>query len=120
VLTYNGDQRWTPEHDADAAMAQAFRAHQRRDKGFGAAAGPDAAQLLRETFLAASYSVTEADSAWRLGAGDRKLMNELAHGFARAVAETGLVAPAAVAGWSGIARSGAIVGHTDMLALPPD
>ena len=43
VLTYNGEQRWTPKHDADAAMASAFRAHQTRDKGFGEAAGPDGA-----------------------------------------------------------------------------
>ena len=40
VLTYDGDQRWTPEHEADAALASAFHAHQRRDKGFGPAAGP--------------------------------------------------------------------------------
>ena len=40
VLTYDGDQRWLPEHEADAAMADAFHAHQLRDKGFGEAAGP--------------------------------------------------------------------------------
>ena len=32
VLTYDGDQRWTPEHEIDAAMLQAFHAHQGTDK----------------------------------------------------------------------------------------
>ena len=49
VLTYNGQQRWTPKHEADAAMASAFRAHQTRDKGFGDAAGPMAPALLSAT-----------------------------------------------------------------------
>ena len=70
VLTYDGDQRWTPEHEADAAMAEAFHAHQARDKGFGAAAGPHAPDALGEAFTSAGYSVDEADSAWRLGEDD--------------------------------------------------
>ena len=40
VLTYDGDQRWTPEHEADAAMAAAFRAHQRATRASAPAAGP--------------------------------------------------------------------------------
>ena len=39
VLTYDGDQRWMPEHEADAGLLAAFHAHQRRDKGFGPARG---------------------------------------------------------------------------------
>src|SRR5262245_54032210 len=31
VLTYDGDQRWTPEHEADPQMADAFHVHQMRD-----------------------------------------------------------------------------------------
>ena len=42
VLTYNGVQRWTPRHELDAAMADAFHAHQMTDKGFGFSAGPKA------------------------------------------------------------------------------
>ena len=82
VLTYNGQQRWTPKHDADAAMASAFRAHQTRDKGFGDAAGPMAPALLSAAFDAAGYSVSEGDSAWRLEAGDETLIAELVPGFA--------------------------------------
>lgn len=119
VLTYDGDQRWLPGHDADAAMRQAFHAHQRRDKGFGAAAGPAAPDLLREGFTAVGYSVSAADSAWRLGRGDAALIAELAGGFADAVAETGALEPARLAAWRAVARTGAVVGHADTLALAP-
>jgi SAM-dependent methyltransferase len=119
VLTYDGDQRWTPERDADAAMLEAFHAHQRRDKGFGAAAGPDAPELLSEAFLAAGYSVMEADSAWRLGSGDRELIGQLGQGFTTAIGETGLVDAAMISRWSAATHTAAIIGHADTLALPP-
>jgi SAM-dependent methyltransferase len=118
VLTYNGKQRWTPKHEADAAMASAFRAHQVRDKGFGEAAGPMAPSLLSAAFDAAGYTVSEGDSAWRLEAGDEALVAELVPGFARAVRETGLVPEPKIAAWLKQARTGALVGHTDTLALP--
>jgi SAM-dependent methyltransferase len=119
VLTYDGDQRWTPEHDADAAMAEAFHAHQTRDKGFGAAAGPNAPDALGEAFTNAGYSVEEADSAWRLEEADAALIADLARGFTGAVRETGQVGAQLISDWSAITRTAAIVGHTDTLALPP-
>ena len=119
VLTYDGDQRWTPEHDADPVLAEAFHAHQRRDKGFGPAAGPDAPDALSEAFSGVGYSVFEGDSAWRLGPGEQELITELAGGFADAVRETGLVDATIIAQWRAITRTGAIVGHADTLALPP-
>jgi SAM-dependent methyltransferase len=119
VLTYDGDQRWTPEHEADAALLEAFNAHQKSDKGFGTAAGPDAADTLSEAFSAAGYSVEEGDSAWRLKADDAALIADLAAGFADAAAETGLVDAATLASWRSVTRTGAVVGHTDTLALPP-
>ena len=119
VLTYNGAQRWTPKHEADAAMAAAFRRHQTGDKGFGAAAGPMAPALLAAAFDAAGYWVNDGDSGWRLEAGDEALIAELAAGFAAAVRETGLVPDAKVADWMAVSRTGALVGHTDTLALPP-
>jgi SAM-dependent methyltransferase len=119
VLTYDGDQRWTPEHEADAALAEAFHAHQRRDKGFGPAAGPDAPDAISEAFSRAGYAVQEGDSAWRLGPSDATLVAELAAGFADAVRETGQVDSAMIDTWRAITRAGAVVGHADTLALPP-
>jgi SAM-dependent methyltransferase len=118
VLTYDGDQRWTPEHEADAIMAEAFHAHQASDKGFGAAAGPQAPDALGEAFASVGYSVAELDSAWRLGESDAALIGELARGFAEAVRETGQVDAQVIADWFAIPRTGAVVGHTDTLALP--
>ena len=119
VLTYDGDQRWTPEHEADAALLDAFNAHQHGDKGFGPAAGPDAPDALSEAFTAAGYAVHEGDSAWRLGVGEEALIAELASGFANAARETGEVDAALIGAWSNVTRSGAMVGHADTLALPP-
>jgi SAM-dependent methyltransferase len=118
VLTYNGVQRWTPKHEADAAMAAAFRSHQGRDKGFGPAAGPIAPALIAAAFDEAGYTVSEGDSGWRLDAADAALIDALATGFAAAVSETRLVPEAKVADWLKVKRTGALVGHTDILALP--
>lgn len=118
VLTYNGVQDWTPGHRADDAMRAAFHAHQRRDKGFGAAAGPEAPAALARAFRAAGMTVRDGDSPWVLGAGDAQLVTDLAEGYAGAVAETGAVPAATIASWRAMQRSGAIVGHTDTFALP--
>src|SRR5262249_56922008 len=117
VLTYNGIQRWTPRHDEDTAMVTAFRAHQARDKGFGPAAGPIAPVLLAAAFDEAGYAVSEGDSGWRLQAGDEALIEALTAGVAAAVRETRLVSEAKVAEWLAVRRTGALVGHTDTLAL---
>ncbi len=119
VLTYDGDQRWTPEHEADAALLEAFHAHQRRDKGLGPAAGPDAPDALSEAFSRLDYVVSEGDSAWRLGQGDEALIDGLVAGFAAAARDTGQVDPQTLAAWSAVVRTGAVVGHADTLALPP-
>jgi SAM-dependent methyltransferase len=133
VLTYNGVQRWTPRHEADAVMALAFRTHQARDKGLGPAAGPIAPALLAAAFDEAGYAVSEGDSGWRLEAGERgaagggggagetsdaALIEALAKGFAAAVRETRLVPDEQVADWLRLPRTGALVGHTDTLAWP--
>jgi SAM-dependent methyltransferase len=119
VLTYNGQQRWSPKHEADATLALAFRTHQTRDKGFGPAAGPMAPALLAAAFDEAGYVVTEGDSGWHLEAGDEALIEALAAGFAAAVVETQLVPEEKVADWLAVPRTGALVGHTDTLAAPP-
>lgn len=118
VLTYNGEQTWTPPHPADDMMRQSFCAHQLTDKGFGASSGPSAPGALTRSFRAAGYRVSDGDSPWRLGPPDSRLITDLAVGFAAAVAETGDVHADVIASWSAVARTHAIVGHTDILALP--
>jgi len=122
VLIYDGDETWMPAHPADEAILAAMRAHQRGDKGFGPAAGPDAADLLIRAFAQASYQVHAAASPWRLGAADAALIRALAEGTSRAAHETGLVDQETAESWR-IAREkadAAIIGHVDVLALPMD
>lgn len=118
VLTYNGVQTWTPRHAADAAMLDAFHAHQMTDKGFGPSAGPTAPAALAEAFAANGYRVEEGDSPWLLGRSDQELVDALAPGFAGAVAELGSVGAATIADWRAQRRHGSTVGHTDTLAYP--
>lgn len=120
VLTYNGVQTWKPEQTVDAAMAAAFHAHQVRDKGFGASAGPLAPAVMAGAFRAAGYHVAEGDSPWLLGRLDTALIDALAHGFADAVAETGDVPAQSIEDWRKVARTFAEVGHTDTFAWPAE
>jgi SAM-dependent methyltransferase len=121
VLTYNGIQRFTPRHPLDQGIAQAFNAHQMRDKGFGPSAGPTAPAELADAFRAVGYLVSEGDSPWQLTvATDGALLSELTTGKVAAVAETGMLDATALAVWSAIRHTGAEVGHTDTFAVPGD
>ena len=119
-LIYNGIQIWSPPHPADWPMLAAFNVHQRRDKGFGKAAGPSAAAVLHEVVCEGGYTVTRGDSAWRLGPQDANLITMLAENTAAAVAELGLFDEQAIAKWKESRRTAAscLIGHIDILALP--
>ena len=121
VLTYDGIERWTPPHGADAAVLAAFHAHQTSDKGFGHAAGPGAFALMERAFRQAGWRVTSGQSPWRLSAAtEAPLIAALAEGAAEAVAETGLVPPADVASWLASRRVAQTceIGHMDVFAAP--
>ena len=120
TLTYDGYESWLPPHPADVALLAAFHADQHRDKGFGPAAGPNAAQALTESFAATGYLVHSGASPWRLGAHDQALIAALAAGSAAAVAPSGRLPLADIAAWRQ-ARSHAtqcVIGHIDVFACP--
>ncbi len=119
VLSFDGRQEWFPPHQHDAAMLRAFLAHQQGDKGLGAALGSSAQQTLEAAFGQAGYDVAAAPSSWILDREDQGLLVPLAAGFADAAAETGLLAPTVTAAWRAASRERGIVGHRDILALPP-
>lgn len=118
VLTYNGRCSWQPRHPADNAVTSAFQRHQMTDKGFGVSVGPTAPLHLSDQFKLAGYSVQEAESPWRLAPGDEALLAELQAGHLTAVAETGAVEQSALQSWASRKLTGAIIGHTDTLAIP--
>lgn len=117
VLTYDGEETWSPADPRDAAMLAAFHAHQARDKGFGPSAGPRATRILARLFEERGYRLKLGESPWRLTPADRSLISALADGVAGACAETGLVDQETVKGWR-VAREDATVeiGHIDLFA----
>ena len=122
VLTHDAHTEWSPPHPANAAMKAAFESHFGRDKGFGSSAGGDATGLMSDEFKKAGYLVERAPSPWVLGAGDAPLIAALAQGWADAVRETGTVPEVTIGAWVEARTAGGVtcvVGHEDLLALPP-
>lgn len=120
VLTYNGKEIWHPPEPMDAAMLKAFHAHQQTDKGFGAAAGPNAVNVMETLLKARGFAVSTAQSPWKLAAADRNLIEQLAIGSAGAVLETKQVSAEEVSAWKqsrSVAQT-CEIGHTDLYARP--
>jgi hypothetical protein len=120
TLSYNGSESWQPEGPSDQSVLQAFHLHQTTDKGFGAAAGPNAANLLIKFLAERSYRVLTADSPWVMDELDRPLIEQLALGTAAAVKETALLPIETVDQWIQSKRQAVrcVVGHTDVFACP--
>lgn len=122
VLTFDGIAAFLPEHPADHAMREAFNRHQRTDKGFGPAAGPDASSILAAVFQQHGHTVQRGKSPWVLDGTWRALRHELEHGWAAAVRETGAVSAATIDDWlahrTAIPSTVTIISHEDLLALP--
>jgi hypothetical protein len=123
ALSFDGRLVLTPEDAEDEAVHRRFLAHQRTDKGFGAALGPDACRCLASELDARGHRVRLAASDWHLGPGDGALLQEMLEGIVAAVSQGAndrLLGP-----WSDRRRqqlaAGDLrltVGHQDLLALP--
>lgn len=119
VLTYDGREEWKPPHPADPDVLAAFHADQHVDKGLGPSLGPDAAAHLARALRAEGYEVRTARSDWTLTqAEDKALIEALARGSATAVRPT-LSAVAEAWRDARIAAESAMIGHLDVLAIPP-
>jgi hypothetical protein len=121
ALNYDGVMEWSPADAADAEVTCAFNRHQRGDKGFGPALGPDAADAIASVFTAAGFQVSQAHSPWRLGPAQATMQRELLTGIATAAAEAGesIAKDWAEARIAMIASAKCHIGHRDLLALPP-
>ena len=120
-LSYDGQMRWTPALESDDEITERFNAHQQGDKGIGAALGPRAGDVTARIFADLGFDVTCADSPWILGPDRAALQDALLDGIGQAAGEAGH--PAA-RDWTErrramIAASQVVIGHTDVLALPP-
>ncbi|WP_223814246.1 class I SAM-dependent methyltransferase [Roseicitreum antarcticum] len=121
ALNYDGVMTWSQPDRDDAAVTAAFNRHQRSDKGFGPALGPDSARVAAAAFAEAGFRVTEADSPWILGPEEAPLQSQLIDGIASAAAGAGEAnARAWAARRRDLVRDGqCYIGHRDLLALPP-
>lgn len=124
VLTYNGEDEFLPAHPFDWGIINAFKIHQRRDKGFGPAEGPQAAATLARLLKEAGYGVETADTPWVLKPSDIQLKTELLKGLQGAAMETGLVSDNGANDWlfwrtsMGDQKGSRLkTGHTDILAV---
>ncbi|MDR6101506.1 SAM-dependent methyltransferase [Agrobacterium larrymoorei] len=125
ALNYDGAMEWSIKHPLDRAVVASFNQHQRTDKGFGPALGPDASGYLSSLCEDAGFSVKTASSPWALGPDSEALQSEFLAGLAAPIQEIGNIDTAEFKSWLefrfsrvGVDGSRCIVGHTDFLALP--
>lgn len=122
TLVHDQTARWSPAHDADEEMSEAFDRDFGKEKGFGPSAGNAAIGLMARQLVSLGYDTALADSAWRLGSEDHALIEQLADGWANAVRETKTVSEDVIQSWLAARRAAGTsctVGHKDLLALPP-
>ena len=126
ALSYDGRMAGEPREPLDDRVCDLVNAHQRTDKGFGAALGPDAVTMARAAFAGWEMAIEASD--WRLDAGAAELQRQLVDGWAGAARA---MAPPTEADdidrWRVRRRahidagdSRLVVGHLDFAAWLPD
>ncbi len=126
TLSYDGRLDGDPADAFDARVRDLVNAHQRTDKGFGRALGPDATRAAVAAFGAEGFAVTVGDSDWVLDGTQAELQRQLIAGWAGAARDMAPAEEAAIIAWRdrrlAAVESGASrlrVGHGDLLALSP-
>jgi hypothetical protein len=99
ALSYDGRIVCSPEDPEDGAVVALVNEHQRSDKGFGPALGPEATDAAGRCFAAAGYRIERAASDWILPPESRELQNQLIEGWAQAAAGIAPVRARAIDGW---------------------
>lgn len=122
ALNYDGITQWSPAHPLDDAVLAAFNRDQLRDKGMGPALGPGAIDYLAQRLQQEGFTVHIAASPWQLDAQQRPMQESLIPGITGAVnshIESELLQDWLDFRMRNISSGTCIVGHQDLLALPP-
>lgn len=124
-LSYDGRIQWQPVDADDELVREAVNRHQRSDKGFGPALGPDAPAYAVTCFRQGGFQVLTRSSDWQLGPADQGLQLALAKGYRDVALQQQPVLADRVDAWFArrqahiaAADSRLIVGHGDMFARP--
>jgi SAM-dependent methyltransferase len=123
TLSFDGRMIWDPIDAADEAVNDAFCRHQRSDKGFGPALGPDAASYLAERLEGSGHDVLVAPSDWVFRGEDVEILRSMVDGVSAAAGEAD--PRLELDAWRARRREeidaqalSLTVGHIDVLALP--
>ena len=122
-LTYDGRIECSPAEPEDALIREHVNRHQRTDKGFGPALGPDATDVADATFRALGYEVRRDRSDWVLPPAMGTLQCDLIKGWAAAAVEIAPADTLLIRRWSERRlayvenqQSEILVGHEDIAA----
>jgi hypothetical protein len=125
ALSYDGLAALDPVDPMDSAVVDAVNQHQRGDKGFGPALGPEAASAAPGRFETVGYTVTQGASDWVFGPKDAEIQTEVLTGWAVAAREIGDSSIGDIIGWLARRRdhiaagkSAMRIGHVDFFARP--
>jgi SAM-dependent methyltransferase len=125
ALSYDGRFACTPADEHDELVRHLVNLHQRRDKGFGPALGPSAADHAVRAFAARGYRPQRERSDWIVEPGAGDLQRALILGWNQAAVEIAPADSAALDAWRArrlahvdAGRSSMRLGHEDVLALP--
>lgn len=84
ALSYDGRMACEPADRDDRLVRDLVNRHQRTDKGFGVALGPDAARVAADCFRDEGFEVHAAESDWVLDPTSGALQRQLLEGWAGA------------------------------------
>nr|WP_298721304.1 class I SAM-dependent methyltransferase [uncultured Steroidobacter sp.] len=125
ALNYDGRVQCLPGDPEDDWMTSLVNLHQRRDKGFGPALGPEATRHACEVFARFGFQTRIAPSDWVIEPDERAFQRKLIAGWMSAAREMAPSEQARIERWgkrreaclsSGSSRIR--VGHQDFIAWP--
>ena len=99
VLSYDGTIVWEPVLDGDEKLREWVNRHQRTDKGFGPALGPDAAGTLAILLRNLGYEVMVRPSPWDLEPEQAAMQTALLEGWVEAARQIAPEAEDDLADW---------------------
>jgi hypothetical protein len=124
TLSYDGRITFHPDDAADERVRALVNRHQRTDKGFGPALGPDAARVTADRLRACGYAVHVDRSDWVLSPAHGELQRELIEGWTSSAIAVAPADASRLREWRArrlalleTGESALVVGHEDIAAI---